>query len=475
MAEQPDILWLMTDQHRFDCLGAAGHPMVRTPNLDALADEATTFTQAYCPSPICGPARAALMTGRFPPAAGAVANWMPLAEDAADRLLSHRLQQMGYLTALVGKLHLSPVRAAHGFDIKRCCDAPYGLYEPEEARHNDYLRWLERTRFAHDPPQAERLARESEQRPIADPAFWEGLPWIDDAHHMNTWVGHEAVGLLETTPATRPLMLKASFFGPHHPYRSAEPWDTMYDPDTVSLPETLAAASPGPVFDATKRQQHAAHASWSKATWRRLIARYWGQVSQIDHQIGRILEAWRRRGRWARSLIVFTADHGDHLGDLGLLGKGTMHESSVGVPLIVKPPDSTPAAAARCALPVNNLDLFGTMLDAAGDTRWIGDSPLACGSLWPMLQGEAHASRPVHAVIGQRPEQNLTMLRHDRFKLIRLARGEQAPVYQLHEIDATRRESPNRWTDPRYRETARAMRHELDHWWQQQRRQYPER
>jgi arylsulfatase A-like enzyme len=151
--------------------------------------------------------------------------------------------------------------------------------------------------------------------------------------------------------------MHVSFFGPHHPYTTCEPWKSMYDPQKVPLPSTLGDVQSG--------AQKGFHANWPDSLWREVIARYSGNISAIDFQVGRIIAALKEKGLWENTLIIFTSDHGDHMGDYSQVGKGTMLESSVRVPFFIKPPGQI-TAKRECQDVINLIDLYATFLDYAG-------------------------------------------------------------------------------------------------------------
>lgn len=470
MPQPPNILFLFSDQHRFDCLGAAEHPVVKTPALDRLAEQSVRFTNAYCPAPLCGPSRAALFTGMYPPGCGVVENWTP--RRPGLRLLTERLSQQGYYNALVGKLHLTPVADRHGFDHKALCDSPHGVYDPDETVHNDYRRLIEHDLFHHDRERAEHAAGQSERLDISDPRFWLGWSWVDDAHHMNTWAGDEAVRFLGQWDQHQPCFLNVSFFGPHHPYATCEPWDSMYPLATIDLPQTLRQQRNGPVWNAVIEPKRQRWRDWDEDIWRRMISAYYGQISQIDAAINRILNALIEEGMWDNTMIVFTADHGDHIGEFGLVGKGDLYETSVRVPLMIKPAGSN--AAGQWEGPVNTLDLFGTFLDAAGEPHWQDDPRIEAGSLWSILHAQNSSERrDVFAISGSDPDTNQTMLRRGNLKLLRVARKDESAGYELYDLAESQIEQYNWYNDAVCREARREMQVQLDNWWTAQKANYP--
>ena len=352
--KRPNIVFIMTDQHNAQYLACLGREGLKTPNFDALAQQSAIFTSAYSASPVSGPSRAAMFTGQYPLRNGINTNWIPLKDESA--LLTNLLSKAGYYNAMIGKLHLSPVSSSHGFQFRRLCDSPNDTYDKEEVVFNDYLPWASGGMGISQDKLVE-LADRSEKCPVMDLSFWLGKSWTDDTHQITTWTGNEAVSFLRNYKNTQPFFLHISFFGPHHPYSTCEPWDKLYDPAKVSLPPTLGLVQPG--------SEPGIRPNFTETEWREIIARYEGNISAIDLQIGRIIAALREQGLWENTLIVFTSDHGDHMGDFSQLGKGTMLESSVRVPFFIKPPGTTPAKKTYSEV-ISLIDLYSTFLDYAG-------------------------------------------------------------------------------------------------------------
>ncbi len=390
--EKPNILFIMTDQHNAGYFGFMGHPVIKTPNLDELAKHSAVFTSAYCASPVSGPSRAAVFTGKYPLQNGVTTNWVKLRDESG--LLTKKLAEAGYYNGMIGKLHLTPVTDDHGFQFRRICDSPYDLYDKEEIVENDYLKWAAGD-MGISPERLAALAGESERCGVKDSRFWLGWSWADDKHQITTWTGNEAASFISSYDREQPFFLHVSFFGPHHPYSTSDPWDKMYDPQEVSLPPTFGKKQPG--------AQAGIRPDWPEETWRKIIAAYCGNISAIDYQIGRIIEALKDKGLYENTLIVFTSDHGDHMGDFSQLGKGTMLESSVRVPLLVKVPGKE-AEEKRHNEIINTIDLYNTFLDYAGEpaTRSSSESR----SLIPLLAGEPGWVNETYSSIGSADGKN---------------------------------------------------------------------
>lgn len=451
MSGRPNILLILTDQHRFDCFGFEGHPDVSTPHLDELAASSSRFSAAYTPSPICGPARAALFTGKVPAENGIHDNWVPMPEGTA--LLSEELRRSGYHTGLVGKLHLSPVKDRHGFAWRRICDSPHAVYDPEEVVHNDYLPWAAK-RMDITVEELAKRAGESEHLPPRDSRFWLGWSWAPDQAQLPQWTGDRALEFLESeVSGDAPFFLNVSFFGPHHPYALAEPWDSMFDPSTVSLPATLGQ-TPGGKLTGTRLPD------LNEAQWRKMLATYYGHIAAIDFQIGRILKSLRKRGLWEETLIVFTSDHGEHMGDYSMLGKGTMRETSIRVPFLAKPPHAEPLARIDNRV-ISLINLYPTLLDYAGITG----TNCSAHSLCPTLEGgENEISSPVLISMcksGLEGNGQIALI-NGQWKTVGNITGGQLDTIELYDLEAAQPDSVDLAVFPEYHSILECGRQEIE-------------
>ncbi|MCD6520831.1 MAG: sulfatase-like hydrolase/transferase [Anaerolineae bacterium] len=479
--KKPNILFIMNDQHRFDRLGCMSDPLIKTPHVDRIAREGVTFTNAYCPSPVCGPARGAIFSGMYPPACGVVNNWVPFRGDIV--LLTERLQQLGYRTAEVGKLHFVPHIKRFGFQFKRLHDAHYNVYA-NDALYSDYVKYLQETRYRDDPEEPIRRADEDEA------CYWTGdeyrfimgSNWLEEKYHYNTWTAEESIKYLQNYQGDEPFFLFVSFFGPHQPFEPPTPWNTLYDPEDIELPpQFYAGMEDAPVFQATKGASSREHKTkWNEATYKKIIAAYYGQITMIDHYIGRIFAQLEAMGLWDETMIIFTADHGDHNGQYGLFYKGDMYDSCEKVPLIIKPAFAQQGGWQNSRV-VNTIDLFGTILEVAGDQNWAEEEAekgrIEARSLAPLLHKGAEVAWENHtfAIIGGNPESNLTMLRQDHLKLIRLAREDGEALYELYDMRDPVYEVRNVYEDPTYAAQREELKEKLDRWWARQKALYPQR
>ncbi|MHA6620659.1 sulfatase-like hydrolase/transferase [Pseudonocardia sp. DLS-67] len=445
----PNVLLICTDQQRFDALGASGNPHIATPNLDRLAAEGVLFENCYVQNPVCAPSRASLMTGRYVSTHGLHANGVDIAPDA--EMFTKLLADDGYDCGLVGKFHLgacfagrSEPRLDDGFRVFRWAHDPY-----PGSSENAYHRWL---RAAH--PDLFARARAGE-------VGWDTLP--TEAHYSH-WIADETIDFLTSgRPDGTPFFFVANFFDPHHGFGAPPEYRERYDAATLPPPVTAdgeLAAKP-PVFTEASKDSYAGHArgfaDYTAAELAEVRAQYYAMVTLVDAEVGRILDALDAEGLAEDTVVVFTSDHGEMLGDHQLMLKGPFHyDCAVRVPLIVRWPGRF--APARRAELVQWVDLAPTFLDLAG----VGPSPRHQGaSLRGLLTGEDTAWRdwalcqyrnsghaydpPVHA----------TMLRHDRWKLVVHHGGPASGrerTGELYDMAADPDELVNRWADPAHRE-----------------------
>jgi arylsulfatase A-like enzyme len=472
--KRPNILFIITDQQRFDCLGCMGHPLLETAHIDSIAKEGVLFDNAYSPSPICSPARSAIFSGRFPPASGVVFNWVPFKGDAV--LFTELLQEVGYQTANVGKLHFVPRRKRFGFQHNELHDACYNTYA-DDGEYSAYVKYLQQTRFKDDPQAPIRLSDADEESFDNDLfRFIMGSNWCEEPYHVTAWTAREAKRFLEEREQSKPFFLHVSFFGPHQPYKPPAPWNALYDPADIELPVLFhEEMKNSPIFQHQKAEAAARfRKEFDESTYKELIAAYYGNVAMIDHYVGGILAYLKEHNLWDDTMIVFTTDHGDHLGQYGLFFKGAMYDSCEKVMLLVKPPTYGKRNRKVTEI-VNTIDLYGTMLDAAGVQEW-KTADIEARSLAPFLSTggqEMPWDNETYSIIGQHPDTNLTMLRTDDLKLIRLARGEEPALYELYDMHDPMGEVRNVFDDPACRAKRNEMKERLDAWWAVQKQNYP--
>ncbi len=445
-SERPHILFIMTDQQQAKTLSGLGHPTVKTPNMDRIAERGVNFTRAYCPSPVCGPSRAAIFSGQYPAASGVTKNYMPHHEGTL--LLPEALRRSGYYTFMAGKLHLAPIEDAHGFDEKHLHDAGYSVYREDEPVHSEYVQWLADKSYGGDIGKVVEQFNADEGCLETDPfRFIMGSNWRTEEEHSNTWTTERTVEFLKRKH-DKPFFAFTSYFGPHQPMMPPEPWASMYSPDEIELPPEFSTATDDkPLAAEKKASSPILRNGLAERQYREVLAAYYGQISMIDHGIGRILDELEAQDLTKNTMVVLTADHGDHAGQFGLFFKSTMYENAVRVPLLLSDPAT---ASGTCGKLVNNLDLYATLLERAG----VEVPKTASRSLVSLLKDPINSGWENVTYSEQYP---WTMVAKEAWKLIRFRHGNGEQEHELYRIDSQISDRSNRWNS----EEAAAVQAEL--------------
>ena len=362
-SQQPNILYIMTDQQRYDSLGCLGRSICRTPALDRLASQGLRFDNAYSICALCSPARVSMLTGRYPHNHRMWNNndmmqWARRDLPDGERLISQDLCQAGYNCGYSGKWHGGSTKVPSSYGFVGMDVPNYG--NPYKTR--EYAAYIAARRL--QPPQ--RLESEF---PWAAGTL-SGPPEACEPH----FVAEHALGLMrrfheERERSGRPFLLFVSFWGPHHPCFVPEPYASLYDPADVQLPVSLKddLRHKPAVQRRFLRSFYPRAPLLSEDQWRWILSRYWAFCTFCDAQIGRLLQALAEMGRECDTAVIFGTDHGDMQGAHGgLFDKGEfMYEETYHVPLIIRAPGLTTAGTV-CDRLVSNMDLASTVLDLAG-------------------------------------------------------------------------------------------------------------
>jgi choline-sulfatase len=361
------LLFIMSDEHSRRVLGCYGHPMIRTPNLDALARRGVRFTDAYCNSPICVPSRASFATGRYPHQIRFWDNAMPY--DGSVPSWGHRLQQHGHRVTAIGKLHFRSSDDDSGFTEQILpLHVVDGIGDP-----SGMLRRPPMVRSA-----ALQLARDAGR---GDSDYQRYDDSITAA--AERWLRERA-----DEQGGRPWMLFVSLVCPHFPLIARPAWYDLYQEDAVPRPALYAPHDrPQHPYVTALRDCQIYDRGFDEASLRRAIAAYFGLVSFVDHKVGRLLTCLGETGLAAQTRVIYASDHGDNLGTRGLWGKSSLYEESAGVPLIMAGPDI--ARGVVCHDPVSLVDCHQTILDCLGVPRHTDDKALPGTSLFAMAAGTA--------------------------------------------------------------------------------------
>ena len=412
MGERPNILFILTDQMRGDCLSITGHPVVQTPHLDQLGRTGTVFTRAYSTCPSCIATRASIMTGLTPSSHGRL-GYRDQVPWRYDDMLPDLLGRAGYQTHCVGKTHFYPQRAHLGFQSLDSYEAEQNF---DGTYVNDYHEWLkEKTGGLMDGTEHGLPGNAWAARPSPLP----------EELHNNSWVITKGIEFVRRRDRTRPFFLNLSFHRPHPPIDPPQAFWDMYR--ERELP-------PVPVGDWAERHDVpiADLCAWHGRLDERLLARarrgYYAQIAHIDSQIGRFMLAMRRQGI-GPTAVIFVSDHGEMLGDHCLWRKCYAYEGSAREPLIVRLPEG--GANGFCDAPVAVEDLYPTLLELAGapiPERTEGRS------LLPLCRGGRVEWRPyVHGEHAgcYSPEEAMQYLTDGREKYVWLTLTGQEQIFDL--------------------------------------------
>ena len=393
-----NLLFLMSDQHQRAASGCYGHGTVRTPNIDGLARRAVRFTSAYCPAPVCVPSRGSLITGQYAHKHGAKILQDALPEEIPT--IAHYFRERGYATGAIGKMHFVDETRKRGFD-----------HRLNEASHRATLTAEERRQLHGDAGGIEG----------------EGLD-LPARYFEDNWFADRAVEFLRAHK-DKPFCLWASFVQPHTPFRPMKKYFDLYEPGKMVLPprpaDDLTGGFEGHLIRAKER-------GWYQQTEegaKRSLAGYYGNVSQMDANVGRVYDALRELGLERNTVVVYTSDHGEMAGAHRMWTKHNMFEESVGVPLLIAVPEG--ANGVRTQI-VEQIDLFPTLAALCGLGAVGG---LAGRSFADLVRGKRYAAREFayseywfcrnvftkdDRYVGKAP---LRMVRTDRWKLNHLAWG----------------------------------------------------
>ena len=361
--EQPNILFLMTDQQRWD---AQGHldDWVKTPNIDLIASEGTSFSECVTTTPICIPARVTLATGLYPHNTHVWTNLRYALPESANTWM-RQLQKMGYRTSLFGKTHLHPhtgdlrdrVHLLHAWGIDDVNEIGGPRASAAVMSHMTAM-WEEKGLLqAYRDDFAERFRNKPH---VVRPSV---LPLED---YADVYVGQQAKKYLHEYDHNQPWMCWVSFGGPHEPWDAPEPYASMYDP--AEMPQPVARFSsvadrPVGQLDQLMTNRSPVFDPGDEAAMR---ANYAGNVTLIDHQIGEIINEIKQRGEWENTVVAFTSDHGEMNGDHGLIYKMNFLDGSLRVPLIFRSPNTISRGGVVNDHVVENCDVGPTLLDLVG-------------------------------------------------------------------------------------------------------------
>lgn len=462
-----NILFIMYDQLRFDYLGCAGHPHLKTPNFDRVAAKGVRFTNAYVQSPICGGSRMCFYTGRYASSHGAQWNGFPLR--VGEMTLGDHLRKLDMECWLIGKTHmkadaegmarlgLSPDsiigarQAECGFDVWIRDDGlwaqgPDGFYDEKRSPYNEYLKskgypgenpWAD---FANagavDGNRASGWILTNADKPAN----------IAEEDSETPWLTTKTIDFIESRAGNpAPWCAHVSYIKPHWPYIVPAPYHGMFGPNHVPAPlrHPIEQEDAHPVFR-VHMEGKVGQAFQRDEVREKVIPAYMGLIKQCDDQLGRLLGYLEDTGQMDTTMIVLTSDHGDYLGDHWLGEKNLFHEQSVKVPMIVYDPrpEADATRGTTCDALVESLDIAATFVEAAGGK--VPDHIIEGRSLLPWLHGETpgwrdyaiseydYSATPLCAALGLEPrDARIFMVFDGRYKLMHSAGGHRPMLFDL--------------------------------------------
>ncbi len=420
MRDRPNIIFITSDQQRADCYGFAGRN-IKTPHLDSLAKNGTRFDNCITPNLVCQPSRASILTGQLPFTHGVCDNGIDLRPEKGSEGFAEQLNKVGYKTSFIGKAHFSTSSNFKPTGTPECKESS-AKYSPDwfgpymGFQHVELMtlgHWY-MERGATLPPEGQHFERwvfsEAAGPDIFDlwykpakPGFGAAQTWhssLPVALHSSTWCGDRVISFLNNHTKDEPFCAWVSFPDPHHPFDCPSPWSTMYNLDEVDLPKEgkkdldsrpwwhKASLEKEPVLADPQlkffRSKLSRSEDQTEQQLREMTANYFGMISLIDHNVGRIILELKKLNMDKNTIIIYSTDHGDLLGDHGLYLKGpTPYEGLLRVGLIFSGPHIPKDQIIYD--PVSTMDLAATICDFSGTSL---NEKAQSKSLKPVITGK---------------------------------------------------------------------------------------
>lgn len=429
MAKKQNVLFITCDQLRMDSLGLYGNDVVKTPHIDELFNKGIIFDNLFTNFPVCAPNRSMLATGRWHTVNGLVFNGYELPHD--ETTMMDIFRGNGYTTYGVGKMHFTPQ-----WDFDMDADSGRGAINPQptEFPHYgfDYCQITEDSRYG---PYADYLAEHGYDTWADLHSFSPGMQCATvpspypEKHAQTTWITNRAIDYIAGNGDEKPFFMWLSYVHPHHPFNPPEPWASMYDPKDMPLPIYLEGE-----HDYRSKRFHdfwtgkiGGHEksdlkSFPPERWQKIKAYYYGMISMIDHNIGRVIHQLKEVGEFENTIFVFTTDHGELLGDHHLLYKSYGYDSVTRMPLMIRRPSDEQQR--RLPMLCQSLDVMPTVLETGKIKEPDG---LNGESLYSWLDGDKKIKHD-HVLIRRGNYHSIQTL---DFRLTIYTNGDAAELYDL--------------------------------------------
>ncbi len=434
-----NIVFVFCDQLRHDTIHALGNPIIKTPVLDELVKNGTSFTNAFTPSPVCVPARYCLHTGKMPHETGIFENY-PLPDEDENESFMCTLSENGYQTFGAGKMHFAfptGFTTMWGFDERQNCD------ESDDMTKNDYYQYMKKEGFGYV----------QDYKGIASEMYY--IPQVSQVppeHHHSHWVVDKSIEYVQKRDKDRPFFLMTSFEKPHPPFIPPVPWNRLYRGPDMPLPKQgVCNEDVMSLWNHFQNRYKYRDHGIDVNLVRQMKAHYYAEISFVDYNLGRLIESLKDEGVLEETLIIFTADHGEMLGDYNCFGKRCFLDSAAKIPMLLWEPGKT--SGEICTKPVSLLDIYPTLMDYAGIPLPDGKSGV---SLRRIMTGEEERE----SIIGQYESKEYAayMITDERYKYIYSAPDEKEYLFDA-KVDPD--ELQNRAYNPLYMGKTEEMRNKL--------------
>lgn len=443
-----NVLLIMCDQLRKNALGIYHNKKVQTPNIDALFEKGTLFSNMFAAHPVCAPNRGAIATGRWPKVNGLVFNAYVLPE--TETTMMDVFRENGYLTYGIGKMHFSP-QWENDWDEKGK-GAINPQPKPQEMPHYgfDFCAITEDQRVG---PYAEYLKKHGYSEWEDDHSFTFpqnrciSSPYPEE-HHQTTWITDRSIKFLKKHDKSKPFFMWTSFVDPHHPFNPPKPFDTLYHPDEMPLPlykegehELRPRCYMNEFTGSNKNHCQLDSRKMKDSDWQKTIALYYGMISLIDKNIGKLVDYLKSIGEYKNTIFVFTSDHGELLGDHHLLYKSFPFDCVTSVPFLVKTPEMKQRH--HCDILCQSLDIMPTILDLAGIEYQL---PLNGKSLHKHVTRKTNEELNEEILIEQYVHHTIRSKKYRLSIFHNFAKGE------LYDLENDPENFHNLWSEPEYQD-----------------------